>query len=201
MEILLYFFGLLTIVTLEQVGRLASIEILHQIPERMFLDALLQPIKEHGNKLLDILLHHNINRLPKGFIRSTKRTGRKVLPISRLQIRHDPLNLMQKVIIDGFSLRVEGKLWLLVIVYALEEVSKGFVDVELLDHAVHVADVAQVFKARVPVAGFLVHVRRVDYFHVGDVLRNYGRGFLDHFSGDLFARFAYLYQQLEYLIT
>ena len=187
MEILLYFLGLLTIVTLEQVGRLASIEILHQIPERMLLNTLLQPIKEHRNKLLDILLHHNINRLPKGFIRSTKRTGRKVLPIGKLQIRHDPLNLMQKVIIDGFSLRVEGQLWLLVIVYALEEVSKGFVHVELLDHAVHVADVAQVFEARVPVAGFLVHVRGVDYFHVGDVLRNDRRCLLDHFCGDLFA--------------
>lgn len=61
MEIFLYFFGLFAVVALEQIGCFSCVKVLDEISQGMFLDALLETVEEHGDKLLDILLHHDIN--------------------------------------------------------------------------------------------------------------------------------------------
>lgn len=61
MEIFLYFFCLFAVVTLEQIGCFSSVKVLDEISQGMFLDALLEAVEEHGDKLLDILLHHDVD--------------------------------------------------------------------------------------------------------------------------------------------
>lgn len=61
MEVFLDLLGFFAIMTLEKVGSFTCIKVLNKISERMLFDTLLEPIEEHRHKLLNILLHHDID--------------------------------------------------------------------------------------------------------------------------------------------
>lgn len=99
-EILLYFFGLFAVVAAEKIGSFSSIEIIDESSEGVFLDADLKPIEEHGDKLLHVLLHHDIDRFPKRLVGDTKGRGGKVQTRRPLKIPKDALDLVKDVIVD-----------------------------------------------------------------------------------------------------
>ena len=74
----------------------------------MLLDAHLQPIKEHGDKLLNVLLHHDVDRFSKRFVSDAEGRRRKVQTSCSFKISEDALDLVENIIIDRPLLGVGG---------------------------------------------------------------------------------------------
>lgn len=134
----------------EQIRSLTRIEIIHNLLERRLRQPRFQSLKEHGDKLLDILLHHNIDRLvSKGFIRNTEIPSIIVNPVTGLQIGEDSLELVQEIVVDlselVFGVHGGDEVGGLGVIRAEYKVTEVFVHEELLDHGVYVAGVAEVF--------------------------------------------------------
>ena len=121
--------------TVEKVGRLSSVKIVYNSFERSIFNSSFQVIKEHSDKLLNILLHHNVDFFSVGFVGFAKAIGNEIDSGGFFKMRKDPLNLMQKVVID-FSwdvfVHVFNDVWFNFIVNPKEEVSESFVHVKLL---------------------------------------------------------------------
>ena len=83
MESFLHFFCLLTAVAFEKVGSLTHIEIRDQFAENSARKASFQPIEEHRDKLLNILLNEYIDGFSKRFVRDTKISRGKIDSIRR----------------------------------------------------------------------------------------------------------------------
>ncbi len=95
MEIFLDFLCFFAVVTLEYVCSFSCVKIINQVSKWMFLDSFLKTIEKHWDKLLNILLHHDIDWLSKWFVCDTESTWREILSCGVFKICKDPLNLME----------------------------------------------------------------------------------------------------------
>jgi len=129
-ECFLYFFCFFALVALEQISVSACVHVVNEFPQRMGLDACLQPIKKHRNELLYVLLDHYVHWLSSEWlIGLTKRIGYKVKASSFVKVGKNALNLMQEIVVYCPVFRMYNKLRLFLVVYAHKQVSKGTIDV------------------------------------------------------------------------
>lgn len=113
----------------------------------MILNATLQSVEEHRNKLLHVLLNHHVHRLSKGLIGDTECARHEIQTSRLLKISEYPLDLVEKIIVNKISFTVWYQLWLLTVVYAHQQVSEGTVEIELLDHGIHITDVTEILES------------------------------------------------------
>lgn len=59
-----------------------------------------------------------------------------------MKVGEGPLNLMEEVIVDMVPFGVKGPFGGFLIIGSQEQVPEGLIDIELLDHGVHVANIA-----------------------------------------------------------
>lgn len=95
----------------EQIRCFAWIEILNNISERCLMNKALESIEEHRDKLLDILLHHDIDRFTEWFIGNTEIFRCVIDSGCFFEIGENLLSLMQQIIINNserFLLLIEN---------------------------------------------------------------------------------------------
>ena len=115
---------------LEQISVPACVHVVNDSPQRMHLDACLQPVKKHRNELLYVLLDHYIYWLSsEGLVCLAKRIGYEVEASSSVEVGKNALNLMQEVVVYCPVFRIHNKLRLFLVVYTHKQVSKGTIDV------------------------------------------------------------------------
>ena len=126
----------------EQVGRFASVKVLNHVSEGVSLDCLLQTVEKHGHELLDVLLHHYVDRLAERFVGDAEGTRGKLLTGCFLEVGKDSLNLMQQIIINLFTLRIKSQFRSLLIISPQYQIPEHFISIQLLHHTIHVTNVA-----------------------------------------------------------
>lgn len=84
MEIFLNFFRFFTFMAVKEVDCFSRVEILDKGSEGCITDAWFQSIKEHWNEFLHILLNHNIDWLPKGFVGYTEISWHEINSVGSL---------------------------------------------------------------------------------------------------------------------
>jgi len=183
-------------VAAEEIGSFSSVEIIDESSEGVFLDADLEPIEEHGDKLLHILLHHDVDRLSERFVGDTEGRGGEVQACGSLKIAEDALDLMKDVIIDWSLLRVQGPHCWLLIIDSQQKVPEIAVHVELLDHGVHVANITQIFHTGIASGRALVDLSGIRDFNGANAGVDGTEGLSDHLVSEIFVVFANLQDEL-----
>jgi hypothetical protein len=107
----------------------------------MLFDSNLEPIEEHRNKLLYILLHHYVYWLAERFICHAECRRDEVHSCSLLEIPENSLNLMQDVIVNHSLLGIKCPNRFLTVIYPHQEISELFIHVKLLQHRIHIANI------------------------------------------------------------
>lgn len=150
-EILMPLKHMLTVTTHKQITVLPTIDTIDQMLKGRMLETLLDPIKQHIEELLGILLPADVNRVTFEILEGETEVLRVVLLLfSELEVGEHRLELMQEVVVEVVAAVVHEVLWHAVFRHE-NEVAEWYGEEELLKHRDHVADAAQVAKAGVAV--------------------------------------------------
>ena len=174
----------------EEIGSFSSVEVIDESSEGVLLDADFEPIEEHGDKLLHVLLHHDVDRFPERLVGDAEGRGGKVQARRSLKIAEDALDLMKDVIIDWSFLRVQRPHCWLLIIDSQQKVPEVAVHEELLDHGVHVADIAQILHTGIASGRALVDFSRVRDLNGADAGVDGIEGLSDHLVSEILVVFA-----------
>lgn len=185
----------------EEISSLSCVKVIDESTERMFLDACFESVEEHGYELLDVLLHHDIDRLAEGLVRHAEGIGHEIHSSRSFQITENTLNLMEDVIVNWSVLAIHGPDRGFLIVNSQQEVSEVTVHKELLDHRVHIANIAQILQSGVAIGRALIDFRGVCDANSTDARVYSGKCLSDYFIGQFLIILAYLEDELIYGLT
>ena len=138
----------------EKIGRFASVEVINHPLEGSLLDSSFKIVEEHGNELLNVLLHHNIDLLAVRFVSLAKPEGHEIDSGSLLEMREYPLDLVQEIIINlsvNILIYVLHHIWSDLVIDPQEQVPESLVHVELLQKGNYVANVSEILQPSIPI--------------------------------------------------
>lgn len=127
--------------TIEKVCSFTRIKTIDHFFEGSFFDFVLKLVEKHRNELLDVLLNHQINRLPERFVSQAEPSRNIICPRSKLKVSKNPLELMQDIVVIEFFFVFSQVFWL-IIFNSENQVSKVFIHVKLLHHRVDVTNIS-----------------------------------------------------------
>ena len=158
---------------------------LQDVLEWCGFQCVLQPVEDHVEELLGILLNRDVDWLTSEvFEGETKIIGVVVQAVTTLQKGEHPLELVEDIIINQDTiLGTRLHVLILQIIGHQDRIPERRSEEELLQHGDHVADAPQVLDAQVPVASLVVTWNMIPRCYGGYLLRQRSQACLNQMQG------------------